>query len=458
MTTSPSTTTAARYAPRPAVQEPQPWSFPRPRVSTLAEGVEVRAYHLPGKRLVSADLLLRAGAYDDPAGAEGLAALTMAALTEGSGDQGSQEFAAAVAAAGASLVGDADLRGSVLRLSCPASRLDAGLELMTQALTRPRLAAEDVDREIGLRIEELAMREADPGSVAAMVLDEAYHPEGSRAGLPDLGTRESLPTLGAERVRAFYEQHLGSTGAVLVLAGDLEQVDLDEVLGRTLGTWRGAAGAAAEEPVHPPQGPRLLLVDRPGSVQSHLALAWPAVTREDPAWAGLQVATHVVGGSMESWLNQRLREEKGYTYGVGSYVDASARNSRLTVQTAVESEATGDAVADVLETLRRAVREGIDEQEHGRAVAELDGSAPLQSQTAAGVAMQAVRDAFFGLPLDYADQVARRIRESTAEEASRAFAEAVDHDRGTVVVVGDAAQIAGSLADLGLGEPEVVSR
>src|SRR5206468_2718680 len=125
----------------------------------------------------------------------------------------------------------------------------------------------------------------------------------------------------------------------------------------------------------------VVVVDRPGAVQTMLALAVPAVGKSAPELPALTVGAYVVGGGMESRIMTVLREEKGYTYGIRATVQSERYDGRLVVSGSVQTDVTGPAVDDLVDILRTFAADGIDEAERVPAVEQLAGRAPLNYET-----------------------------------------------------------------------------
>ncbi|NED57736.1 insulinase family protein, partial [Micromonospora aurantiaca] len=105
---------------------------------------------------------------------------------------------------------------------------------------------------------------------------------------------------------------------------------------------------------------RIVVVDRPGSVQTYLSFGHGVPDRSHHDWPSLTVAAHVLGGGLTSRLNAVLREEKGYTYGMRAGLLRMRHCGLFIAQGSVHTEVTADAVADALTELRGVVSRGID--------------------------------------------------------------------------------------------------
>ncbi|HEY0698492.1 MAG TPA: insulinase family protein, partial [Micromonospora sp.] len=217
----------------------------------------------------------------------------------------------------------------------------------------------------------------------------------------------ALRTLHADRVRP--------DGSVLVLVGEVHPERALDAAEAALGGWTGAGGAV-EPPATPPLEPGpLVLVDRPGSVQSSLRLALPAVPRTHPDHVPLQLANLIFGGYFSSRWVENIREDKGYTYGPYSAVEHFVAGSVLTVSAEVATEVTGPALLETVYELGRLASLPPKEDELEQARQYALGSLQLGMSTQAGLAALASGYAGVGLRLDflagYAAQLARVTRD-----------------------------------------------
>ena len=138
-----------------------------------------------------------------------------------------------------------------------------------------------------------------------------------------------------------------------MLVGDLDPERAVEQVGEALGGWT-SPGEAGELPALPVlTGRDLLLVDRPGTVQSQLRFSCAAVPRSDPRYPALQLANLVLGGYFSSRLVENLREDKGYTYSASSYLEFNPSGATLLVETDVATDVTAAAVLETRYELAR---------------------------------------------------------------------------------------------------------
>ncbi|PBC77437.1 putative Zn-dependent peptidase [Streptomyces sp. TLI_235] len=457
-------TSQMTFHPQPAAGTPTPWAFPAPQRLTLGNGITVLHCHRPGQQLVAVDLVLDAPLAAEPTGLDGVANILARALNEGTEHHTAEEFAAELERAGATLDAHADHPAIRVSLEVPASRLERGLTLLADALRAPALPEDEIERLVANRLDEITHELANPARRAAKALYAALFDATDRLSRPRSGTADTVRTIDRAAVDAFYRAHVrpGTTTAVVV--GDLTGTDLPTLLESTLGTWTAdTADQAVHAPVTADDKGRVIIVDRPGSVQTQLLIGRIGPDRHDPTWAAQILGTYCLGGTLTSRLDRVLREEKGYTYGVRAFAqplrsaaDGSGR-ALLAISGSVDTASTAPALADTWTILRTLAAEGLTDAERDEAVQFLVGVAPLKYETAGSVAATLADQVEQYLPDDYQADVYRQLAELGTESATEAVVAAFPPDRLVTVLVGDAAVIGDGVRDLGIGEVTVIA-
>ncbi|MFC5955460.1 M16 family metallopeptidase [Streptomyces pratens] len=452
------------FHPQPQAGEARPWAFPAPERTALGNGLTVLRSHRPGQQIVAVEVLLDAPLEAEPAGLDGVATITARAFSEGTDKHSAEEFAAELERCGATLDAYADHPGIRLSLEVPASRLAKALGLLADALRAPAFADSEIERLVRNRLDEIPHELANPSRRAAKELFKELFPATSRMSRPRQGTEETVAGIDSAAVRAFYEKHVRPTTATAVVVGDLTGTDLDELLGDTLGAWTGStAQPRPVPPVTADDAGRVVIVDRPGAVQTQLLIGRVGADRHDRVWAAQVLGTYCLGGTLTSRLDRVLREEKGYTYGVRSFgqVLRSAPDgtgaSLLAISGSVDTPNTGPALQDLWTVLRTLAAEGLTDAERDVAVQNLVGVAPLKYETAAAVAGTLADQVEQHLPDDYQAELYRRLAATGTVEATAAVVNAFPVARLVTVLVGDAAKIKEPVEALGIGEVTVVA-
>ncbi|MGH4034927.1 M16 family metallopeptidase [Actinomycetota bacterium Odt1-20B] len=455
-------------------QQPQagtakPWAFPAPERATLGNGLTVLRCHRPGQQVVAVEIHLDAPLEAEPAGLDGVATIMARAFAEGTDKHSAEEFAAELDRCGATLDAHADHPGVRVSLEVPVSRLPKALGLLADALRAPAFADSEIERLVRNRLDEIPHEAANPARRAAKELSRQLFPATSRMSRPRQGTEETVSGIDSAAVRAFYEKHVRPATATAVVVGDLSGTDLDALLADTVGAWTGDTAEPYPVPaVSADDTGRVVIVDRPGAVQTQLLIGRVGADRHDRVWAAQILGTYCLGGTLTSRLDRVLREEKGYTYGVRAFsqvLRSTAPSSSegaggvamLAISGSVDTPNTGPALDDLWKVLRTLAAEGLTDAERDVAVQNLVGVAPLKYETAAAVAATLADQVEQHLQDDFQAQLYRQLAATGTVEATAAVVSAFPQDRLVTVLVGDAAQIEEPVKALGIGEVTVVT-
>ncbi|WP_231591215.1 M16 family metallopeptidase [Saccharothrix sp. ST-888] len=451
------------FHPQPTPGTPTPWAFPAPERAALGNGLTVLHCHRPGQQLVAVEVLLDAPLATEPADLDGIANILARAFSVGTDTLDAEQYAAELERAGATLDAHADHPGIRVSLEVPASRLERGLTLLADALRAPALPEDEIERLVANRLDEIVHELANPARRAAKALHATLFADADRLSRPRSGTAETVKNITRAAVQVFYQAHIRPATSTVVVVGDLAGTDLLPLLEDTLGTWTGtAAELSGHAPVTADDSGRVVIVDRPGSVQTQLLIGRIGPDRHDPGWAAQILGTYCLGGTLTSRLDKVLREEKGYTYGVRAFAqplrsaaDGTGR-ALLAISGSVDTESTAPALADTWTILRTLAAEGLTDAERDDAVQFLVGVAPLKYETASSVAVTLADQVEQFLPDDYQAEVYRQLAVLGTDAATEAVVAAFPPDRLVTVLVGDAGVIADQVRELGIGEVTVI--
>jgi predicted Zn-dependent peptidase len=300
-------------------------------------------------------------------------------------------------------------------------------ELVGDAVKRPTFAASEVDLARTQTLSSLQLEQSQPASLASRFFAAQLfgaHPYGKRP------TPASVRALTVDDLKNFQRMRLVPSGALLVVAGDITLARSRTLAQQYLGDWTGAAPAVAQRPSPPTRTKtEIVLVHRPGSVQSNIVSGNLTYAPSNPNYYGLTVANRILGGGTDSWLFKILREQKSWTY--GSY-SSLTRNRDI---------GTMEALAELLRLERSLGTKPVSAKELEAAKGALVGSLPLQLETAQGVAEQVGRFTMLGLPKDFIRTLRPRLAAVTTTQIQTASKGFIRPDAALIVVVGDGAQI-----------------
>jgi zinc protease len=448
---------AAERARPPAPGPLRPFHFPPVYRQTLSNGLEVVVAEVRSFPVATMDLVLPAGGLSEDEARGGLAALTSLLLESGAGGRSAAEIAEAVDGLGLSL--ESGITWDVMQsgFSGLRSRMEAGFGILCDLVLRPDFPEHEVDRLRSHRLAALKHTRADPNGVANEVLARTIYAPGTPYARPMSGLESTVSGLTREDVAAFHAARYRPAGSTLVVAGDVSADEVVELAERCLGGWTGAPESGpAPEVREQTGGRRIVVADRPGSVQSAIRVGHAGPERTTPDYFAIQVMNAVLGQMFASRLNMNLRERLGYTYGASSAFTMRRRNGLFVMQTAVQTETTAHSVSEMLGEMRRIREAEVTPQELDDARSYLAGSFPLQLQTTDGVSGKLVALVTYDLPDGYFDSYRENVMGITAADVLEAARRRLHPDNAAIVVAGDAARIVPELEALGEGPVTVL--
>ena len=413
----------------------RPMQFPPFREARFANGLEmilVENHELP---IVSVSLAMPAGARHEPAGREGLVGLVAELLTKGTTTRTADQIAAEIEGVGGSLSASAGDDFFTVSVTVLTDHLDLGLGLMSDVLLNATFPEDEVELARTRVLSSLQLEKADPGALASKFFSRTLYGDHPYGRSP---SDTSIRALTREEIQRFAATWLKPRGALLVVAGDLSLSDARSRVERYLGRWTGAPPAAAA-PASPPAArpTSILLVHRPGSAQSNIAVGNLALTATDPLHFSATVANKILGGGADSRLFLILREQKSWTYGAGSGLSRRRDIGHFSASTEVRTAVTDSALTELLTQLSRMRSEAVADSELVAAKGYLVGSFPLSIETPQQVAGQASSVKLLGLPDDYLRTYRDRLAAVTAADVMAAARRVIRPDSAVIVVVGD---------------------
>jgi len=433
--------------PRPALQPPAEWTYPAPREAFLSNGMRVLVHELPGQQVISATLVLDVPLTMEDRAKEGVATICARVLDEGTRNHPGERFAEVLELEGASFDANQAYAGLQAMIDVPATRFEPALALLAEAVRHPELQDSDCSRHVALRLASLEQQRANSAQWASWAFRAAVFDEDSRVQRLPGGEPDTVTAVVPEDVRAFHRRHYGPAGATLVLAGEFptDPLPLAEKL---FGDWTNPDQEPVTHLSPRPATPSAVLLHRPGAVQADLRLGGIGIDRHDPRWPAFQIGSYAVGGAFLSRLNKVLREERGYTYGVGLQAAPLRSRGSFAVAGSFRTEVLVPALEEARELLDLS-NAPLTEAEIVDATNYFSGVSTLRYATAGGIGDQTASIALQGLPLDFIDRYLAGIRATTPEAATTAYQDVVDLTALTLVVAGDADQLAEPLAAAG---------
>ena len=446
------TPAVAPRPPRPVPGASRDYHFPRFERSSLSNQLRVVVAPIHRLPIVTVLAVVDAGALWDSKSHEGIAPLTAKLLLEGAGDLDGASLTERFEALGATIESGADWDAAVVSMTVLSHHLAKAMELFATVLRHPTFRQREVERLKAERLAEIIQLRAEPRGLADETFEAAVYHSTSRYSVSLGGTEASVAEIDSEDIREFYETRYSPATTTIIVAGDIELAKATSLAEKHLGDWAGSPATSAPRADRPARDTRATHhVLRPDAHQSELRIGHVGVPRKHPDYFDLVVMNAILGGLFNSRINLNLREAHAYTYSAFSAFDWRRDAGPLVVSTAVRTDATAEAVVEVMNEIDRMRREPVQAQELSLATSYLDGVFPIRYETTTAVAAALANQVIFGLPDDYFDAYRGNIRRVTAESVQRAANQHLHPDRLQAVVVGDPG-IGEKLRGLNFGE------
>jgi zinc protease len=412
---------------------------------TLPNGLRVLAAHRPGVPMV--ELRLRvpfAGhAPEHPAVAE----LLSSTLLTGTASRDRVGIDDELAAVGADLGVNVDPERLQIGGSGLADGLPDLLAVLADVLATATHADGEVARERDRLVERISVARAQPRTIAREALQRKRF--GDHPITREMPTGEEVTAVTVEQVRALHAAALVPGGSILVVVGDIEPAAAIAQVEKAVTGWTSDVPARELSPPPAIAPSDLQLVHRAGSVQSQLRLSAPALRRDHPRYAALQLANLVFGGYFSSRWMENVREDKGYTYGAHSGIEFVPGGAVLGVETDVASDVTAAALLETRYELGRLIAVPPTPAEVDAARAYAVGSLLISLDNQGGLASTLSALAADGLGIDWLRAHPGRLESVTAEQVAEAALEFFAPTAFTGVIVGDADVIGARVRALG---------
>ena len=441
---------AAAQSARPGRPEPlpeRPFKFPHIGTHTLPNGLRLLVVEDHSLPLVAVRAVLPVDSTADPSGREGLYAVTLGAMREGTATRTADQLADAFAELGRTV--------APTGFTALASSFRLGLELMSDMLQHPAFDSTGIERRKALQA-SAAVRLAQAAVTAPRQIFYAELSGPSDGYVRSLRpTAASVGAITPADVAAFYARHFGPAGTTIVVAGDVSDADALAAVTRLFGGWHRAPPIEAERPTSPAVHETTIYLHDARSPQTYLYIGGRGPTRSEHD----AVATDVLSAVAASRMQQTLRDKRSFMYSgtMGVIWQRPPRTAVLVGSTVVNATKVDSALAEWM-SLIRGLSVGAP-----TTPAELDaarrlrvGSLPARMDGPDSLAARLVDLARDGLPIDYFDRYVSSVARVSAGDLTAAASKYLDVNHLIIVVSGDRTLLEPALRAANLGPVVVV--
>ena len=441
-------------APEPGT--PPELKLPKLQRATLSNGLKVVLAERHEVPLVNFILASDAGFASDSLTAPGTANLAMKVLTDGTRSRGALKISDELKSLGATLRGYSNLDLSFISLSALSAKLDPSLDLFADVVLHPSFADAEVKREQKLAIAGIEREQNTPTTLGMRVLPALLYGAGHPYGNPftGSGTKESVAKLSREDLVKFQETWIRPNDSTLIVVGDTTLAEVTPKLEKLFGGWKsGSVPAKDVKTVAVASKSSVYLIDKPGAQQSVIFAAVVAPPRANPQEIAIEAMNDGLGGMFGSRLNMNLREDKHWSYGVGTRLRDARAQRPFYAAAPVQTDKTKESLVEINKELRGIVGDHpVSADELAKIQANETLSLPGSRETLDELGQSIVDLVQFGLPDDYYSTYAGKVRALKTSDVNGAAKEVVKPDHLIWLVVGDRAKIEAGVRELNLGE------
>lgn len=451
----PATEEGAGFVPgRPGVKRPK--GYPRkppiekaegfdttPKFSRgkLANGLEVMVVENHEVPFVSVMLGFTGGAWTEQH--PGTAAMTLEMLTRGTENYSEAELAEELDRYAITLAGAGKMDTSEVYANFTTEQTERGVRLLAEAALRPSFSEEEFEKLREQKLAALAIRAQKPDYLADKTYRKALygeHPYGRTVE----GEPEDVESLTPEDLRLWHRKWFRPDQGTLIFAGDITQEKAMALAKEYFGQWQTElveVGLILAD-VENPRETRIVLVDRPGSIQSQIRVGQLGITRRmQPAYFYSRPVSDYFGWSFSGRLNQTIRVDKGLTYAAWGGYTANNLAGEFKVSTFTRTETTAEAVQAVLDVIENLRTVPPSDEELSDSKSNIIGNFVRNRETPQQTAEDLWLIRSQGLRGDYLERLLDTVAATTPEACMNLVDETIEPGRMVIVVVGDAEKI-----------------
>ena len=453
--------TGADRSKPPVTGTPPELKLPKLQRATLSNGLKVILAERHEVPLAQFWMAVDAGYAADQFATPGTASMTSSLLDGGTTTRNALQISDQLALLGAQLNAYSNLDMSIVRLSSLKEKLDPSLDLFADVILNPVFPESDFKRLQSQTKAGIEREQTVPQLMALRVLPSLLYGAGHAYGNPltGSGTTDSVGKMTREDLVKFHQTWYHPNNATLVIAGDTTLAEIKPKLEKLFASWK--AGQIPKKniaSVSLAQKSSVYLIDKPGAIQSIIITGSVAPPRSNPQEIPIEAMNDALGGTFSSRLNLNLREDKHWSYGARTLLFGARAQRPFISISPVQTDKTKESLVEINKEFHGILS---DHPVTGDELAKVQDNETLRlpgSRETTGEVGQSILDLVqFGLPDDYYETYAGKVRALKVGDVEAAAKAIVHPDNLIWVIVGDRSKIEAGVKELNLGELRFLS-
>jgi predicted Zn-dependent peptidase len=406
---------------------------PRIQRETLANGLRLVTEAMPHVRSVSVGVWLTRGSRHEPSEHAGIAHFVEHMLFKGTDTRSAEDIAQQVDSIGGQLDAFTSKEYAGYYVKVLDEHLPLAIDILTDLVTHPVFAPEDIEREQKVVLEEIKMVEDTPDDLVHEIFAETYW-NGHPLGRPILGSPASVSALDQPTLQRYFRDTYVTGNFVIVAVGNLEHEQVKALVSQAFAATSSASRALDDQlPVVTPS----VQIRQKELEQSHVCLGTVGLPQNHPDRYAAYALNTVLGGSMSSRLFQNVREKRGLAYAVFSSMSAYQDVGALSIYAGCANDAVAELIDVVVAEIRRLKRERMPADELRRAKDHLKGSLMLNLESTSSRMSHHARQEIYRDRADTLDEMLASIERVSIDDVQRLAAQFFEGDALGATVLGN---------------------
>jgi zinc protease len=402
----------------------------------LTNGLKVLFVQREFLPIIRMNLIVNCGSFFDPINSKGLANLFSMMIDEGAGDYNPLELSEEFDILGSSFSVSCNHDNVFLSLGTLTENFKRSIELFSTIILKPHFKDEDFQRERRKVEVKLIQQKDEPDELAYLAFESLVQGKNNPYAFPTIGFEYTIHEFDIDSIRGFYKNNFSPDNSYLIVAGNITEEYLIDLLEMYLSKWNNKLNAATPQIELTKNKKAVYILHKEKAVQAEIRIGHQSTRRNTPNYFPKTIMNMILGGQFTSRINLNLREARGFTYGATSNFSYYKNSGEFCVSTSVSIENTYAAVNEILFELDN-IKRGVTAAELDFAKASMIRKFPSHfesdSQVTANLSLLAIHD----LPNDYFNKYIDNITKVSIDAVNQAAVNNIKMDEMSIVLVGD---------------------